>query len=521
MADCFASWEILAESDGSMLTALEFGDIDVFSMPLKILVPPPTTLLALKLSHFQLSTNWRKHLRDVNSMLDYFGKSVRTILSNPKDSDPQALSSSALKNLMLLNLRESVAATYTLPGLPAPYLRSATSDSRLLRDPKVAQALFQSLQISGGSSSIASALVVDPKGDPADKLHTFLLPLSFSRFQFDSLELGPKRKFLIEILVSVGLYYFLHSGHMDPWLSSSSLSDHSIAEEVHLLALESLITNRIAATPDSIEVGELMHEEMRQWWSKVSLYDFPPGTRVEHVWNGIVMNYETREERRNSVISAVESDWSSDKHRPIPSVTELVNMGILAGDKLISALVNEILHITTVPPLLIELVRRYRDERVGYPPTLASLPPEIWQVIAIGCVGDHMTAIQLSRVNKALNELMSKNSDARDELWDRLLRVCWNSDSIGDIGGDSSSKKKRRQVCPLRKFRQIWKSKLADSKKIFLDCDHCGEKHQTVSSSWWYQQYGSEHNLNFCACPNCRDFTGSWGNCTFHSKFIH
>lgn len=529
IADYFESYDLISKGRGTLSYELVLGTMKPIYM--KQFIPPPTTLLALKLSHLCLSVNWRKTASDCVFMVDTFKRSLKSIIANPELADPLAEGGPNLKHLLQLRLRESVAANYVWQTVSPDCIKQGTTDARVLSTPTELQELLDWMQLP--HPLFKSVLTQNGANPATDALSTPLLPIALSTKELSALPAADRWRVLIEIALLVASHYFLRSPVLSPYLAQGgTLSTAEIATEAYLLALESIFT-RIIATPSftsSVVVNPNNPHQViesavfRRWFKNVSLYDGPrqetPQVLLARAQIGIVPEPELPDElkHRVSYMDGPQKEPEKTDFLPIPSMADVIALGIPASDPLCNLFTLDLSNIFSTPPMMETLVERRRAE-VSLGASIPEIPMDLWKMIISDHIGDHYTALQLSSCNSTFRDLISNDSKGNVSiaLWERLLFECWDKKTIRSLGGYASKPVK----FPKTIFKTICTSLFANQ---FIgtayECPHCGEYHLTQSKAAWVSQWSHEHNAHFCPCEKCHDITGSWNWCKYHTVYF-
>jgi hypothetical protein len=524
IADAFESPKHLCLGRGTMSFELSVSNLNPLYMA--SFIPPPTTLLVLKLSHLNLAPHWRKTALDVGFMINTFKKSVREIVADPLGADPLAEGGPDLKELLKIRVRENVSVIYTLQNQVPPCVKAGSNDSRIMRSPDQFLELLDWMEGQDDDKSSLRSLIAHAGSKPSETFSTPFLPVQFSSPALALLKVGEKRRVLIELIMAVAIHYFIRSGVLGDLFSDvDNVNAEMVAEEAYLLALE-LICTRCFPIPKTcapnvefnLPNANILADnpDFHRWLNAISFYDNAEHPTIRDLkLTTADSDYETM---RYSVYNA-----KAPSKIPLPTMQEIASLGVPVNDFLCNLITAEFYHLIMIPPRMVSLVERYTS---SYQPSRPEgvIPIEIWQIIAKHYITDHYTAIQLAQCSKALESLIMTQSDKGKYLetslylWRRLLFSCWSEYSRKR---EHVMPKKDDVRYPIGNFRALMTTATQARKRgEVYACPHCGEYHQVELKKRWYSLYGSEHNLNFCPCPECKRFTGSWGNCAYHRVYI-
>jgi hypothetical protein len=527
ISDPFESTKHLAMGRGAMLYELPVSNLSPIYMA--TFLPPPTTLMALKLSQLSLSHNWRKSARDIVYMLGCFQKGLKGIMEDPLSVDPLAEGGPNLKELIDLRSRENVALTYTLQNTSPVCIKYGSDDPRLMKSAESLKTVFEWINSKRSEELILPSIIVESASlDGDDVFSTPFLPAKFSRAKFNSLSVSSQRRVLLEIVLTIGVHYFVLS---DAILHDVRSGDESsivkAAEEAYLNALEMIFTRRIpkirlpsqmlSFTPENYAFVQDMPEFKR--WARAMSMCARPGNQGEDPEYGTV---------------AQEDEWSevynfsaAPPKITLPSVEDIAEMGIPINDPLCDLILFEFSHVAMVPPIMSTLVELYAAEVEAKPQSPVEIPLDCWRIIVRDFTPDHYTALRLSECSRGFHRLVfgKKESDsvaidvAVDRADDELSFYLWKR--LYDTFC-ADERMLRWQVTHLNAFKQKMASNLAKRAAVgqIYSCPHCGEYHRMITAEAWGYLTTREYDQYFCPCPSCHDLTGSWNGCKYHTLYV-
>lgn len=537
IADIFDTTLAMCEGIGTTVANFPIGGSTIPS----VWVPPPSTLLALKVSHISLSVHWRKTAEDLVAMAKWFGKPVQAILEKNREVDPLAGDKGVrlLKCFVKDRLRESVGAMYTVPGVPAPQTASrnekpsySIGDAReilkaIRGEESVIISLLDQEQIERAEELelLKASGDYDPKQpaeveDPTMLLSTRFLPFALHTYILEERSPVDQLRALVEMIIVVAVSYYLNTTRCAALIEDPNASAESIAEKIYHAALESVCTNVLVELPDFPTTAVESRAEFMHWYQCVGVYQKKVrGVNklfIDGLSAPVVRTVSEKHPRNLGHLRANKERFN------VPTLEKVHSLGILSMESspLLEQIVYNFPSIWEVPPVLEKFVSSRRLQKAS----ALALPIDVWQHVVQHGVGDHHGVLALSSTCKALNQLLLRSVVA-EGVWSKLINNCWNSETIQTAQSTAASAignlLSNNDSCKsLRAFNNIYMHQWRRFNPKPVYCEHCEEMHEPVPEEIWLQENGGEHTEYHCVCPDCYDKTGSWGSCSQHDVFI-
>jgi hypothetical protein len=492
-------------------------------------VPPPSSLLALKVSHVCFTYNWEKTAEDIVSMLAWFKRPLDAILQNSKEADPLAGPDGPdLSKLIEERVCMNAAVNYSIPGFTAPQLLETQKGVPVTLRFEEAKDILQMMRT--GETILVNMMKELPKaskGDTSQKvnkrkqaqraaygsdtstwttlLQSRFLPFVVEKHTVSEIERNQTRRMLIELIALFAIHYYLNSGRVTK-LVQSGLTPSAISQRTWRAAIRTLCTNCFAELIADRDGDP--EREFRAWFDQVSLYDHAPhGAKKEFVdrLGGPTVN--KGDSLPNHPAPALTEITAQPSRIKIPTPSQVEAMRIPFRSALVQAILSHFHSVWTVPPFY----ETFIESSLGLAAEPTPLPTDVWQNVATLSIHDHVTLNSLACVNKALNQLVTE-SRAADVIWDRLLKQSWEPLKMMRATSQAGLASGR----PRDKFKAIFQSVWRRYRAAPVHCGHCDEMHQPIPREVWMIDNGHDYTQNFCACPGCGDVTGSWDTCPFH-----
>jgi hypothetical protein len=492
----------------------------------KVWVPPPSTLLALKVSQICFKHNWSKTAEDIVAMLNWFGRPMETILKESKEIDAQA--GPRGPNLeMLIEERVCInaAVQYVLPGFTSPALleyerngcqcalgREEAKEilSRLRGDESVVLRMMKQAEADGDNDD---EMKEDELGDYDCILRSRFLPIRIYETSFDDLASSAERqRCLMELVMVAAVHHYINSGRTKR-LFEKGTPAHTIAETVWRAALQSLCTNVFVELAVDDEVKQSVLAEHRAWFEKVKMYDNTPlGAEVDVIAAHALRQAIYSRSAQHSDVRSVSSLRANPERVTIPNKNQVDALRIPFRSALVKSIIRHFGALWTVPPVLVSYVEKLQG---GSRAPIHSLPVDVWEHVMLNAPVDHVALLALSSSSRVLNHLVRKSTIA-EKIWGLALNRFWSPNVVnnainkqGLVDGTAHEKFKATFVVKWNRYH---------AKPI--RCAHCGEEHAPVPEEERLEMHSCESDEHYCVCPDCHDHTGSWGECQYHEIFV-
>jgi hypothetical protein len=493
----------------------------------KVWVPPPSTLLALKVSQICFKHNWSKTAEDIVAMLNWFGRPMETILKESKEIDAQAGSDGPnLHRFIEERVCINAGVQYTVPGVASPALlecqRSGSQCalgreqakqilSRLRGDESVVLRMMKQAEEDGDNDD---EMEEDELGDYDCILRSRFLPIRIYETSFDDLaSSAEKQRCLMELVMVAAVHHYIDSGRVKHMLDAKTPA-HTIAEKVWRAALQTLCTNVLVEFALDGDSKATIIAEHAAWFQKVKLYDnVPVGAEIDAATAADKREAQLSGTAKHSDVRSLGSLRANPQRVKIPERAEVEALRIPFRSALVKAIINHFGALWTVPPVLVSYVQKLQ----GGDSTAVDkvLPADVWQHIILNAPVDHVALLALSTTCKTLNQLVNK-SNVTDQAWERALNRFWKAAFVKNAVEQQGLIGPK----PFDKFKAAFVVKWNRYHAKPIACQHCGDAHAPVPEEEWLKKNGGEHTEAFCVCPNCYDVTGSWGNCEYHDIFV-